>query len=92
MPKYHRYKNKSGGYWRGMDRNGKFYTKKELNYTKNGCFIATAAYGSYNDESVLVLHKFKDEKLLSSNIGKTVVSIYYKISPPIANLIAANNM
>jgi len=27
MPKYHSYKNKSGGYMRGRSRSGRFYTK-----------------------------------------------------------------
>jgi len=31
MPRYRRYKNKSGGYWRGRSRSGKYYTKTALN-------------------------------------------------------------
>lgn len=32
MPKYHRYKNKSGGYYRGRSRSGRYYTK-------SGCML-----------------------------------------------------
>jgi len=28
MPRYHRYKHKPGGYWRGGSRWGRYYTKK----------------------------------------------------------------
>ena len=49
--------------------------------------IATAAFGSNMTTEVLILRSWRDEILLSNNIGKNFVQAYYTISPPIANVI-----
>jgi hypothetical protein len=56
--------------------------------SKSGCFIATAAYGSYLDPHVKILRNFRDEVLLKSRLGTAFVTFYYKHSPPIADYIA----
>jgi hypothetical protein len=53
-----------------------------------GCFIATAAYGSYFDPHVQTLRKFRDEVLMQSALGKGFVDFYYKWSPDAARYIA----
>jgi hypothetical protein len=52
-----------------------------------GCFIATAAYGSYLDPHVYVLRNFRDKYLLTNSLGKAIVNFYYQFSPPMADYI-----
>ncbi|MEA5011720.1 MAG: CFI-box-CTERM domain-containing protein [Angelakisella sp.] len=53
-----------------------------------GCFIATAAYGDYDRQSVQLLRRFRDEVLLQTSAGQSFVKAYYRLSPPIAHTIA----
>lgn len=55
-----------------------------------GCFIATAAWGSYLDPQVGVLRAFRDDYLLTNAPGRAFVAWYYEVSPPIAEVIAGN--
>jgi len=51
------------------------------------CFIATAAYGSYLDSHVETLQEFRDQYLVTNPVGSSLVSLYYKVSPPVAEFI-----
>jgi len=53
-----------------------------------GCFIATAAYGSYQEKHVWILRQFRDKFLLTNTPGKAFVRWYYRHSPKYASLIA----
>jgi hypothetical protein len=53
-----------------------------------GCFIATAAYGSYMEPHVQILRQFRDRFLLTNSAGMGFVRLYYDYSPAMANYIA----
>jgi hypothetical protein len=56
-------------------------------YSEWGCFIATAAYGSYFSPHVKILRDFRDEYLISNVLGRKFVHLYYQHGPRIANRI-----
>ncbi len=56
-----------------------------------GCFIATAAFGSYQEYHVWVLRQFRDNFLLTNTAGRAFVRWYYRHSPKYAAMIADND-
>jgi hypothetical protein len=52
-----------------------------------GCFIATAAYGSYLNPHVKILRHFRDEFLTPNSLGRKSVHLYYQYGPRIAKHI-----
>lgn len=60
------------------------------NLSGSGCFIATAAYGDYDQTSVMLLRRFRDQVLLTNAPGEWFVDTYYRLSPPVAEVIAVH--
>lgn len=52
-----------------------------------GCFIATVAYGSYLHPKVAELRDFRGRFLLTNAPGRLFVSLYYRLNPPVAEVI-----
>ena len=48
---------------------------------KEGCYIATALYGSYDCPQVRILRRFRDTTLAKSWYGRTFIRVYYRLSP-----------
>lgn len=48
---------------------------------KDGCYIATMAYGDYDHPQVMELRKFRDDFLRKSLLGRSFIDLYYKYSP-----------
>ncbi|HAK52582.1 MAG TPA: hypothetical protein DCM54_11880 [Gammaproteobacteria bacterium] len=55
-----------------------------------GCFIATAAYGSYLAPEVSALRQFRNGYLITNEPGRWFVSMYYEYSPAVAEIIRDN--
>ena len=53
---------------------------------KDGCYVATCVYGSYDSPEVWTLRYFRDETLDKSWYGKLFIRVYYKISPHVVKL------
>ena len=56
------------------------------------CFVATAAYGTPTAEQIDVLREFRDVVLLESAVGSQFVTLYYQLSPPVANFIVRSDL
>ena len=69
---------------------GEIFDNK-TNRSQNGkCYIATAVYGSYDNPSVCVLRRFRDNNLSTNIIGKKFVKTYYIISPYLIKFFGGN--
>jgi hypothetical protein len=62
-----------------------------FNAPAGGCFIATAAYGTDTAQQLDTLRAFRDQVLLKDPLGARFVSLYYRVSPPIADFISEHN-
>ena len=71
-----------------LDDAGDGSRSKERN---EGCFIATAAFGSSLDPRLDALRKWRDDSLMPRGFGRVLVATYYRVSPPFARMVAQSN-
>ena len=50
-----------------------------------GCYIATAVYGSYDCDEVRILRRYRDNVLRKTLFGRQFIKIYYALSPRFAH-------
>ena len=56
--------------------------------TTSNCYIATACYGDYDADEVMVLRAFRDNILKKYFLGKAFIRVYYTLSPPVAKYLS----
>ena len=61
----------------------KFYLSM---FRKEGCYIATSVYQSYDCPQVWTLRRYRDEKLKKSACGRLFVKVYYAVSPALVRM------
>lgn len=59
----------------------KIGTHRDPNASSDGCYVATAVYGSYDCPQVWTLRRYRDVVLRKTQWGCLFVSFYYAISP-----------
>lgn len=70
-----------------MDGTTKTFTRKQIEEAKEeslkseGCYVATAVYGSYDCPQVWTLRRYRDYKLDSTWYGRLFIRLYYATSP-----------
>ena len=55
--------------------------------SEKSCFVATAAMGSASHQWVVELSEFRDRYLNNSEMGRNLVSLYYRVGSVLANVI-----
>lgn len=58
---------------------------KLSNSKRPRCFIATAAFDDYENETVVQLCRFRDQRLKKTRAGRSFVALYYRYSPKLAS-------
>jgi hypothetical protein len=94
----------SGYMWARIEETDTTPTLADLNGTPWGgyghpsptpqplCFVASAAYGTDTAKEIGILREFRDTVLLPDSLGAEFVSLYYEISPPVANFISQHEV
>jgi hypothetical protein len=64
-----------------------YSVRADFRQTSSPCCTATAAYGTPMAKELGILRQFRDEHLATNPVGSTLVDIYYRVSPPVAEFI-----
>jgi uncharacterized delta-60 repeat protein len=74
-------------------RDGIAYYGNQVTFrTADSCFVATAAFGSLFHPSVKILRDFRDQFMLNNPLTRSLVHLYYRCSPPVADVISSNGI
>lgn len=58
---------------------------KSANVKTGNCFIASIAFESRNDPTLVILRSFRNQVLATNTIGRLFIRLYYRWSPGLAN-------
>jgi hypothetical protein len=58
---------------------------------QEGCYIATAVYGSHNCPQVWTLRRYRDNTLAKTWYGRVFIRTYYSISPTLVKWFGKTN-
>jgi hypothetical protein len=64
-----------------------YSVRADFQGTSSPCCTVTSAYGTPMAKEIGILRQFRDEYMLTNPVGKTLVDLYYTVSPPIAEFI-----
>lgn len=67
------------------------YNLPAFKTTGDGCYVATAVYGSYNCPQVWTLRRFRDNTLDETWYGRAFIKSYYAISPTLVKWFGETN-
>ena len=60
--------------------------------SSDGCYIATAVYGSYDCPEVWTLRRFRDEVLRARVLGRLFIRGYYAVSPGLVRHLGSKSL
>lgn len=67
------------------------YFSQQQPQAKQGCYVATCVYGSYDCPEVWTLRRYRDYELASTWLGRAFIHTYYAISPTIVKWFGKYN-
>lgn len=76
--------NDAKSFVKGLDES--YINDIDFERIKNGCYIATCVYGSYDCPEVWVLRRFRDNTLDNFWLGRAFIKLYYAISPKVVRV------
>lgn len=62
----------------------------ETRKKKQGCYVATCVYGSYDCPQVWTLRRYRDDVLKNTTAGRCFISLYYAVSPTMVRIFGRN--